>query len=152
MLGLTSIALVAGLVLDQLRLASVPAYAIGAGVGFALSLKLLVDAIREKAFGSDVLALISITATALTNEWLAASVISLMLASGRALENWAAGRARLQLRALLERAPHKAHVIDSAGNVRDLRLSEVAVGTRILVRSGEVVPLDADVLAESSFD
>ncbi|MEY4434128.1 MAG: hypothetical protein RIR16_168 [Actinomycetota bacterium] len=152
MLGLTAIALIAGLVFEQVNLSPLPAYAVGAGVGFALSLKLLVDAIREKAFGSDVLALISITATALTNEWLAASVISLMLASGRALENWAAGRARLQLRALLERAPHQAHVIDSSGNLQDLRLSEVAVGTRILVRSGEIVPLDAEVLAESSFD
>ena len=69
----------------ELELLSLVSFAVGAAVGFVLSIALLVSAIRHGEFGSDILALISIIATVLTNELLAASVIALMLAGGRAL-------------------------------------------------------------------
>jgi heavy metal translocating P-type ATPase len=135
-----------------LDLLSLSSFAIGAAVGFGLSIALLVSAIRHGEFGSDILALISIVATVLTNEWLAASVIALMLAGGRALESWAEGRARSKLEALLARAPHSAHVISSNGEVVELALAKVAVGDRLLVRSGEVVPIDGSLATDGTFD
>jgi cation transport ATPase len=42
--------------------------------------------IRNKSMGSDVLAVLSLSSTLLTGEYFAASVISVMLASGRVLE------------------------------------------------------------------
>ena len=131
---------------------SLVAFAIGAAVGLALSISLLVAAIRHGEFGSDVLALISIIATALTNEWLAASVIAVMLAGGRALESWAEGRARGQLEALLARAPRIAHQLDSNGEVREVELAEVKIGAYLLVRSGEVVPIDGTLTSDGTFD
>ncbi|MEY5057277.1 MAG: hypothetical protein RI987_81, partial [Actinomycetota bacterium] len=86
-----------------LQLASTAAFAVGAAVGFALATRWLINAIRHGEFGSDVLAVIAIAATALTNEWLASSVIAVMLATGRALEQWAAGKARNQLESLIRR-------------------------------------------------
>ena len=128
------------------------AWAVSAAVGFGLSVRWLIDALRHGSFGSDVLAVISIGATALTNEWLAAAVISLMLASGRALESWAEGRAHSQLAALLARAPQVAHQVLPGGLIKDLALDQVPVGTRILVRSGEVVPLDGTLTTVGTFD
>jgi P-type E1-E2 ATPase len=96
--------------------------------------------------GSDVLALISISATMLTGEWLAASVVSVMLATGRALETWAEGRAQNQLRALLDRAPRIAHRVDQDGQLADVPIDQVVIGDRLLVRSGEVVPIDGTLL------
>ena len=135
-----------------LDLLSLSSFAIGAAVGFGLSIALLVSAIRHGEFGSDILALISIVATVLTNEWLAASVIALMLAGGRALESWAEGRARSKLEALLARAPHSAHVISNNGEVVELALAKVVVGDRLLVRSGEVVPIDGILASDGTFD
>ncbi len=127
-------------------------FAGGAAIGLGLSIALLVAAVRNGEFGSDVLALISIIATTLTNEWLAASVIALMLAGGRALESWAEGRARSQLEALLARAPRIAHLISENGEIKDVALELVAAGNRLLVRSGEVVPIDGRLSTDGTFD
>jgi heavy metal translocating P-type ATPase len=121
-------------------------------VGFVLSIQWLVQAIREGALGSDVLAAISISATAITGEWIAAAVISLMLASGRALETWAEGRAHAQLGALLARAPQEAHLLQSDGTAIATPLNQVPLGSIILVRSGEVVPLDGKMATAGTFD
>ena len=154
LLVLTGITLVVGLVgrFLSLEVLSLTAFIAGAAIGLALSISLLVAAIRHGEFGSDVLALISIIATALTSEWLAASVIALMLAGGRALESWAEGRARGQLEALLARAPHSAHQLTEAGEVREVTLAEVSIGDRLLVRSGEVVPIDGKLASDGTFD
>lgn len=137
---------------NQMHLGAILSWAAGGAVGLALSIVLLIRAIRDKEFGSDMLALVSILATSLTAEWIAASVISVMLATGRALERWAEGRARRQLEALLARAPQFAHVIFEDGSIKDVALASVRVGDRLLVRSGEVVPLDGNLITEGSFD
>ena len=126
-------------------------WALGAVVGLTLSLSWLIRSLRSGALGSDTLAVISIIATGATNEWLAASIISVMLATGRALEVWAQGRASSHLDALVSRAPHDAHVLHNNEYI-DKPLTEVPVGTQILVRAGEVVPLDGILQSEALFD
>ncbi|MEY3677055.1 MAG: hypothetical protein RL351_282 [Actinomycetota bacterium] len=120
LLLVTLLSLGAGLLQPQDSIGAVLTYATGAAIGFVLSVTLLIRAIRNGEFGSDALALLAIVATALTGEWIAASVISVMLATGRALERWAEGRARNQLEALLARAPRLAHVINTDGNPTDV--------------------------------
>jgi len=126
-------------------------WAVGAALGLILSLQWLIQTLRTKSLGSDSLAVISIIATAATNEWLAASIISVMLATGRALEIWAEGRASSHLDALINRAPTNAHVYESEQYV-DRPVGEVTKGSLILIRPGEVVPLDGVLQSESIFD
>ena len=152
LLAITLLSLVIGLLLPAESLPSILSFAVGGLIGFVLALILVIRAVRLGEFGSDVLALIAIAATAATGEWIAASVISVMLATGRALERWAEGRARVQLESLLARAPQFAHVLDSSGNPIDVPINEVTLGSHILVRSGEVVPLDGTVVGEGTFD
>lgn len=154
LLAVSIASLLLGLLLanQQQRLAANLSFGVGAAVGFGLSALLLVRALKNREMGSDVLALISITATSLTNELLAASVITVMLATGRALERWAEGRARKQLASLLDRAPQYAHRIDSDEQITDIPLQSVRVGDRLLVRSGEVVPIDGTMINGGTFD
>ncbi|MDE2591942.1 MAG: cadmium-translocating P-type ATPase [Actinomycetales bacterium] len=128
------------------------AYAASALLGLGLSLALVVAAIRHREFGSDALALLAIVGSSAIGEWTAAAVITLMLATGRSLERWAQGRANNRLEALLSRAPKIAHVVDAQGRMQDVALASVTVGSRILVRSGEVVPLDATATTECTID
>ena len=152
-LAVSGISLGLGLWFDtQSSPLSTMAYSAGALVGLVLSLKWVIAAFRSKEFGSDTLAVIAITATALTDEWLAASVISLMLATGRALESWAAGQARRRLESLLERAPRTANLIEDGTTVREVPVDEIKVGDRIMVRSGEVVPVDGQLIGSGTFD
>ena len=77
-------------------------------------------------------------------ELLAAAVIAVMLASGRALEAWAAGRARRDLHALLERAPRTARRYRGQA-LETVRLDAVMPGDLLLVAPGELVPVDGTV-------
>src|SRR5579875_512900 len=98
---------------------------------------------RRRA-GVDVIALLAIAGAMMVRELLAAAVISVMLASGRALEAWAAGRARRDLQALLEHAPRFARRRDG-GALVTVPLAAVGPGDLLLVASGEVVPVDGTV-------
>jgi heavy metal translocating P-type ATPase len=152
-LGVSALSLALGLWLHAQGSAFSPwAYAAGAIVGLVLAINWVVAAFRNREFGSDSLAVIAISATALTNEWLAASIISLMLATGRALETWAAGQARRRLESLLERAPRTANLIEDDASIREVPVDQVKVGNRVLVRSGEVVPVDGKMISAGTFD
>ena len=65
----------------------------------------VLDSLRHRRLGVDVIALLALVGALVVGEYLAAAVISLMVSSGRTLEGWAAGRAHRDLQALLERAP-----------------------------------------------
>jgi heavy metal translocating P-type ATPase len=144
---------VTGFVLNfSSSLAANIAWSVGAAMGLILSVRWLVAAIKERALGSDVLAVLAIVATGLTNEWFAASLISLMLATGRALELWAQGKASKHLDELMKRAPSFAHVVSATGEVIDVPIKEVQVNDKVLVRSGEVVPLDGMLEAAALFN
>ena len=93
-------------------------------------------------FGLDVLAVIAITATVIVGEYWAALIVALMLAGGEALEDYASARAHREVTALLERAPRFAHVADPAGTFIEVPITEVVAGDLVMVRPGEVVPVD----------
>lgn len=93
-------------------------------------------------WGVDVLAVTAIVATVVVGEYLAALVVCLMLTGGEALEDYAAGRARKDLSALLDRAPQQAHRLNPDGTSQDIALGEVRPGDRLLIRPAEVVPVD----------
>ncbi len=100
-------------------------------------------------WGIDILALMAILSTILVGEYIAALIVCLMLTGGEALEDYAANRAKRSLSALLERAPQVAHLVDAAGNTRDVPLDDVVIGDRLLVRPAEVVPVDGTLATDA---
>ncbi len=118
---------------------TVPAVIVGLRLGWHIVRDLL-----DHEAGVDVIALLAIAGALAVGESLAAAIIAVMLATGEALEDYAQGRARRELTALLERAPH--HVTRYAGaDLEVVPVAEVAAGDLILVRPGEVVPVDGVV-------
>ena len=95
--------------------------------------------------GVDAIALVAIAGALALGEWGAAAVVALMLAGGNALEEAAAGRARRELTALVARAPRVAHRLQDGGSVEEVAVDDVAIGDRLIVRAGEVVPVDGVV-------
>ena len=117
---------------------------VSAAFGLAYALWSAVDSLRRGRLGVDVIALLALAGAVAVRELLAAAVISVMLTSGRALEAWAALRARHDLSALLDRAPRTARrYLD--GGVEVVPLDAVAAGDLLLVASGDVVPVDGMV-------
>jgi heavy metal translocating P-type ATPase len=108
-----------------------------------LAWSIIRDLLAGKA-GVDLIALLAISGALLLNETFAAAVIAVMLASGQALERYAEGRAHRELTALLGRAPQQVHRY-RAGTLEVVDVGELRSGDRVLVRPGEVVPVDGVV-------
>lgn len=97
-------------------------------------------------FGSDLLAGISIVTSVLLGEYLAGTLVVLMLSGGEALEAYAVRRASSALDALAKRMPTVAHrLID--GHLTDVPLQEVQVGELLVVLPHEFCPTDGTVTA-----
>jgi heavy metal translocating P-type ATPase len=112
--------------------------------GLAYAIWTMADSLRRRRVGVDLLALLAIAGAIAVRELLAAAVISVMLASGRALENWAAHRARRDLSGLLERMPRTARLYRGQSLVT-VPLDEIGPGQVVLVATGDVVPADGTV-------
>jgi len=94
--------------------------------------------------GVDAIALVSMSAALALGQPLAGAVVALMYSGGNVLEEIAVARAEHGLRSLLDRAPRVAHRRANDG-VEDIAVAGVAVGDQLLVRAGEVVPVDGVV-------
>lgn len=97
-------------------------------------------------YGVDILAVVAIISTLAIGEYWAAIVIVLMMTGGEALEAFANERAKAELTALLKRAPKTAHKVMVDGTTRDVPIDRVHKGDELLVRPGEVIPVDGVVV------
>lgn len=112
----------------------------------------MVDDLRHGTYGVDILAATAIVASIVMHEYWAGMVIVLMLTGGESLEDYAERRARKELDALLSRAPQKARILKGKQEI-EVKASEVKIGDKVVIRPGEVVPVDARILeGVSSFD
>jgi heavy metal translocating P-type ATPase len=94
--------------------------------------------------GVDAIALVSMSAAVALGQPLAGAVVALMYSGGNVLEDIAVTRAERDLRALVDRAPREAHRL-AEGRVEEVPISAVAIGDRLLVHAGEVLPVDGIV-------
>lgn len=109
----------------------------------------LVRRLRAGHLGVDLIALLAITAALALTEDLTAAIIALMVAGGSALEEFADARARQELTALLARAPRLAHRHTAAG-IADVAVALVRPGDLLLVKPGEIVPVDGNIAQGSA--
>ena len=100
-------------------------------------------------FAADLVAALAVIASALLGLPVVGLVIVLMQSGGEALERFAEGRASDALRALEEAAPATVHRI-SRGTVDDVDVDAVRKGDSIVVRPGEMIPCDGEVVKGSS--
>lgn len=118
---------------------------------FTLSLGsiLVFDLIKKLVtfeFGSDLLAGISIITAILLGEYLAGSLVVLMLSGGQALESYAIRTASKMLEALAKRAPTIAHRKKS-DVIDDISVNEIGIGDTILIFPHEICPVDGKVIS-----
>lgn len=108
-------------------------------------------AVARRQAGIDVLAWLAIGLAIALDETLTAAVIALMLASGRTLERYAQDRAQREMTALLARAPRQATRFEN-GEWRSVAVETLVPGDRLLVRSGECVPVDGTLTDDAELD
>ncbi len=94
--------------------------------------------------GVDIIALLAMIGALLLGQYLAGAIIAVMLSGGMALEQYAIARARRELSSLISRAPRVAHR-RADEHYADVAVEDVHVGDVLMIKSGEVVPVDGIV-------
>ncbi|MBC2861590.1 heavy metal translocating P-type ATPase [Stappia sp. 28M-7] len=100
--------------------------------------------------GLDIVAALSMSAALAFGETLAAAVVAVMYSGGTFLESFAEGRARREMHDLLSRVPRTATRY-RGGALEDVPLNEIQPGDRLLIRQGDVVPVDGTLASETAF-
>ncbi|MBI4501118.1 MAG: cadmium-translocating P-type ATPase [Gemmatimonadetes bacterium] len=97
-------------------------------------------------YAADIIATLAIVAAVFLHQYFAGVIIVLMQSGGEALERYAMGRASESLDALLARAPKIAHRIAGERTIEDVWVDAVQVGDSLVIRPGELVPVDGTVI------
>lgn len=108
------------------------------------------ESLRKGQFALDYIAVAAIVVSIISGQLLVGAVIALMLATGQELEKYGSEKAKESLTALVDRLPSQVVVIDKNGESKKAEISAVKIGQHILVRKGEVIPLDGVLLSEAS--
>jgi heavy metal translocating P-type ATPase len=116
--------------------------------GFPLLYQLLAKLCRGD-FGADLLAGLSIVTAVWLHEYLAGSLVVLMLSGGAALETYAIRKASSVLEALAKRMPSIAHRKQEEA-LTDIGTEQVVIGDTLLILPHELCPVDGTVLDGSS--
>lgn len=133
------------LIPDLQRYSLYPLYitlALGGGI-------LVFDLVRKLVtfkFGSDLLAGMSIVTAILLEEYLAGSLVVLMLSGGETLESYAVKTASRMLEVLAKRAPTTAHRKKSA-EIEDISVDKIIIEDTIVIFPHEICPVDGEVIS-----
>lgn len=100
-------------------------------------------------FGSDLIAGVSIITAILLGEYLAGTLVVLMLSGGQTIENYAIKTASKVLEALAKRAPTIAHR-KQGDLIKDIAIENIAIGDLITIFPHEICPVDGEVIAGNS--
>jgi heavy metal translocating P-type ATPase len=98
-------------------------------------------------FAADLVAMLAILAAIVFDEGFAGTVIVLMQSGGQALEDYGMSRASSALDALSARAPRQA-TRNQDGSSTVIPVEEVEPGDLLIVKKGELVPVDGVIVSE----
>ncbi len=104
----------------------------------------IVTSLRHGEVGLDIVAALSMTAALAFGETLAAAIVALMYAGGQYLESFAERTAKREMTALLSRAP-RTTVRHRDGQLEEVAVDLILPGDWLLIRRGDVVPVDGAV-------
>ena len=101
--------------------------------------------VARREFGADLLAGISIITAVILGEWLAGTLVVLMLSGGSALEAYAVRSASAALETLANRMPTTARRRTAEG-LEEVAIDDLAIGDIIVVLPHDVCPADGTVI------
>ncbi len=104
--------------------------------------------ILKKQFALDYIAILAILVALVTQEYLVAAILALMISSGRTLEDYGVSQAKKSLTKLAERIPNEVSLWQNGKIGEKVKIEKVKIGNEIIIRKGEVIGLDGELLSE----
>lgn len=113
--------------------------------GYFIAIKAF-QALRMKAFSIELLVTIAVIGALIIGEYVESAVVTFLFIFGAYLESRTLEKTRSSLRNLIDQTPTEATVIRPEGHIK-VPVEDVVKGDRILIRSGEKVAVDGEILS-----
>ncbi len=118
---------------------------IGAALATVFMAHSAITSLKESVFGVDILATIAVITSIIVGEYIAATVVVLMLGGGEILEDFSFNRATEAMQKLIENSPKSAIVVRN-GKETEIPIDEVKRGETVVVKPGGRIPVDGVIL------
>ncbi len=126
------------------EISALPLYLIFLGGGIPILYGLTIQVFRRE-YGADLLAGISIVTSLFLQEYLAGSIVVLMLSGGQLLEEFARRRASNVLNALAKRFPTVSHR-KVGEKIEDIAVDDISINDLCVIYPHETCPVDGVVI------
>ena len=104
-------------------------------------------AARQFTPDMNLLMTLAIIGASVIGEWFEAGTVAFLFSLALLLEQWSVSRARHAVSALLDLSPNTArYICPHDGDIEEKPVEEVPLGATVVVRPGERIPLDGEVL------
>ncbi|MBI3237153.1 MAG: cation-translocating P-type ATPase, partial [Chlamydiales bacterium] len=110
-----------------------------------------IDDIKEFNINIDVLMTLAALLSVVIGSGIEGALLLVLFEFSAAMENMVSEKAKNTLSQLNRLAPRSGCVVTEEGNLIQKAIKEIAAKTRLLVKAGEIVPLDGIVIEGSSF-
>ncbi|AXR42771.1 heavy metal translocating P-type ATPase [Pediococcus pentosaceus] len=147
-IAIALLAVILQFVLGQAWLAQILVSLVGAVMAMTMFIE-MIGTLRSGKYGVDLLAILAVVSSLLFSEYWAAMVILVMLTGGDALEDYASKKANTELKALLDNSPQVAHRLHGE-KLEDIAVNQVQVDDKLVIKPGELVPVDGFIVEGSS--
>ncbi len=131
---------------ETIPLAEKAAYSLAIIFGVRYVIVKAFYALKRLRADMNLLMLVAIIGAVFINEWFEAAAVSFLFSLSLAIESWSIGRARHAVEALLDLAPSDVTIKDDNGQERTIPAATVTIGMVFIVKPGEKIPLDGEVL------
>ena len=139
--------------LEILRIKT-PAIAVAVFITLLGSYRLFKESVLgllKKQYALDYIAILAIVVSLITQEYIVAAILALMIESGRTLEDYGVAQAKKSLTKLAERIPDQVVLWENKKAGAKISIGKVKIGDYILIRKGEVIGLDGILDSEAGF-
>jgi Cd2+/Zn2+-exporting ATPase len=113
--------------------------------GWFFGREALEELIKEREIGIELLMSVAAIVAGLLGQWGEAAMLVFLYSISEAAESYTEERARGAIRALMDLAPKTAWVIRDGQEVQ-LSIDDLVVGDRFIVRPGEAIPTDGEIV------
>ena len=135
---------------DSIPLASITLYSIGIVAGLLMVLRKAWRSLVSLRADMNLLMSVDVNGAVLIGEWFEGATVAFLFSFSLLLESWSVSRARRAIASLMDLSPPTAHLMNEVGELNDVDPADVPIGSIVVVRPGEKIPLDGKVLSGTS--
>ena len=132
---------------DAVPVVAIALYSIGIVAGLLMVLPKAWRSLVALRPDMNLLMSVAVVGAVLIGEWFEGATVAFLFSFSLLLESWSVGRARRAIASLMDLSPPTAHLRDDSGELNDVAPADVSVGSIVVVRPGEKIPLDGKVVS-----